>query len=192
MNLLLATLIGLSFSVRTPNDATKPLDYEIAVKSAKEDGKFQYFVKRDWERELGEEYIDTEFEITQKLKPYYVGVKYMDKQSKDYKYGQARFGMASDIFNAGVAITEDGNTMANVKLYKVVKGTPKPEHPLYKSIEYKIDFDLSTDLAVHIWEITSELRIYFSKNIHVFALMDKEMYNAKKDEQYKVGLGVKF
>ena len=32
MNLLLATLIGLSFSVRTSNDETKPLDYEIAVK----------------------------------------------------------------------------------------------------------------------------------------------------------------
>ena len=46
MNWLLATIIGLSFSVRTPNDDTKPLDYEIAVKSAKEAGNFQYFVKK--------------------------------------------------------------------------------------------------------------------------------------------------
>ena len=107
MNLLLATLIGLSFSVRTPNDDTKPLDYEIAVHSAKERGKFQYFVKRDWERELGEAYIDTQFEITQKLNPYYVGVKYIDKQSKDYKYGQARIGLSTDIINGGLAITNN-------------------------------------------------------------------------------------
>ena len=33
MNWLLATIVGLSLSVRTPNDDTKPLDYEIAVKS---------------------------------------------------------------------------------------------------------------------------------------------------------------
>ena len=48
MNWLLATIVGLSLSVRTPNDDTKPLDYEIAVKSAKEQGNFQYYVKRDW------------------------------------------------------------------------------------------------------------------------------------------------
>ena len=91
MNILLATLIGLSFSVRTPNDVTKPLDYEISINSAKEAGKFQYFVKRDWGRELGEEYIDTQYEITQRMKPYYVGVKYIEKQSKDYKYSQCLF-----------------------------------------------------------------------------------------------------
>ena len=120
MNLLLATLIGLSFSVRTPNDDTKPLDYEIAVKSAKEAGKFQYFVKRDWERELGEAYIDTQFEITQKLKPYYVGVKYMDKQSKNYQYSQARIGLSSDILDMGLGITPDA-TMLNFTFKKILK-----------------------------------------------------------------------
>ena len=67
MNWLLATIVGLSLSVRTPNDDTKPLDYEIAVKSAKEQGNFQYHVKRDWERELGKKYIDTEFEVIQNI-----------------------------------------------------------------------------------------------------------------------------
>ena len=87
MNILLATIIGLSFSVRTPNDATKPLDYEFAVRASKEAGNFQYFVKRDWERELGEEYIDTQIDITESIGLWYVGVKYVDKQSKFYKYG---------------------------------------------------------------------------------------------------------
>ena len=182
MNILLATLIGLSFSVRTPNDATKPLDYEIAVHSAKEQGKFQYFVKRDWERELGEEYVDTQFEITQKVKPYYLGVKYMDKQSRDYKYSQARIGLSSDIFNMGLGITPDA-TMVNFTFKKILKED---------TFEYKIYIDFSSDLKLQIWEIKSEARKYLTKYTHVYASFNKEFYNGFVDEQYKIGLGVKF
>ena len=181
MNWLLATIIGLSFSVRTPNDDTKPLDYEIAVKSAKEQGNFQYFVKRDWERELGEEYVDTQFEVTQKLNPYYVGVKYIDKQSKDYKYGQARIGMSTDIINGGLAITEE-TTMANFTFKKILKKD---------TFEYKIYIDFSSDLKTEIWEIKSEARKYLTKKTHVYASFNKEFYNGFVDEQYKIGLGVK-
>jgi hypothetical protein len=183
MNILLATLIGLSFSVRTPNDDTHPLDYEIAVHSAKEQGKFQYFVKRDWERELGEAHIDTQFEISQKLKPYYVGIKYMDKQSKDYKYSQARIGMSSDIVDAGLAITDSGSTMANMTFKKILKED---------TFEYKIYIDFSSDLITEIWEIKGEARKYLSKHTHIYASFNKEFYNNIADEQYKIGLGVKF
>ena len=49
---------GTSVSVRTPNDETKPLDYELSIKLNDTNGKIQYLLKRDWERELGEKYID--------------------------------------------------------------------------------------------------------------------------------------
>ena len=182
MNWLLATIIGLSFSVRTPNDDTKPLDYEIAVKSAKEQGNFQYFVKRDWERELGEEYVDTQFEVTQKLKPYYIGAKYIDKQSKDYKYSQIRMGISQDILDAGLAVTGEG-TMVNATFKKILKED---------TFEYKIYIDFSTNLVTEIWEIKSEARKYLTKKTHVYASFNKEFYNGFVDEQYKIGLGVKF
>ena len=44
---------GTSVSVRTPNDDTHPLDYELSVKLEDTNGKFQYLLKKDWERELG-------------------------------------------------------------------------------------------------------------------------------------------
>jgi len=182
MNILLATIIGLSFSVRTPNVTPNPLDYEIAVHSAKEQGKFQYFIKRDWERELGEEYIDTQYEITQHLKPYYVGVKYIDKQSKDYKYSQARIGLSSDIINVGLSITDEA-TMVNFTFKRILKKD---------TFEYKIYIDFSTDLVTEIWEIKSEARKYITKRTHVYASFNKEFYNSFVDEQYKVGIGVKF
>ena len=183
MNILLATIIGLSFSVRTPNVQPNPMDYEFAVKASKEAGKFQYFVKRDWERELGEQYIDTQFEVTQKLKPYYVGIKYIDKQSKDYKYSQARIGLSSDILDGGIAITGDGSTMANMTLKKILKKD---------TFEYKIYIDFSSDLKTEIWDIKSEARKYLNDYVNVFASFNKEFYNGFVDEQYKIGLGVKF
>ena len=177
----LATLIGMSFSVRTPNDATKPLDYEIAVKSAKEAGNFQYFIKRDWERELGEEYIDTQVEITETIGQWYAGIKYIDKQSKFYNYQQARFGMSTEVMKMGLAITGE-TTMLNMTFKKILKKD---------TFEYKFYLDLATDLKEEIWNIKSEARKYLTKHTLIYASFNKEFYNGFKDEQYKIGLAVK-
>ena len=182
MNILLATIIGLSFSVRTPNVQPNPMDYEFAIRASKEAGKFQYFVKRDWERELGEEYIDTQFDITESVGQWYVGVKYVDKQSKFYQYGQARIGFSTDIFKAGLAFTIDG-TMGNFTFNKILKKD---------TFEYKIYIDFTTDTKDEIWDIKSEVRKYFNKYVNVFAVFNKEFYNGFVDEQYKIGFGVKF
>ena len=182
MNILLATIIGLSFSVRTPNVQPNPMDYEYAVRASKEAGKFQYFVKRDWERELGEQYIDTQIDITESVGPWYVGVKYIDKQSKFYRYEQARLGLATKIIKAGLAFTDDG-TMANFTFKKILKKD---------TFEYKIYIDFSSDLKTEIWDIKSEARKYLTKHTHVYGSFNKEFYNGFVDEQYKIGLGVKF
>jgi len=55
---------GTSVSVRTPNDDTQPLDYELSIKLDDNEGKFRYNLKRDWERELGEKYIDDVFKFS--------------------------------------------------------------------------------------------------------------------------------
>ena len=66
--LLLATIISTSASVRTSNDDTKPLDYEFMTKIEKTEGNLTYIVKRDWERELGEPYIDNVVKLKTKKK----------------------------------------------------------------------------------------------------------------------------
>ena len=198
MNLLLATLIGLSFSVRTSNDETKPLDYEIAIKSAKEQGNFQYYVKRDWERELGEKFVDTEFSLIQNVGSdnkgkFYCGLKYVDKESKSFNYGQARIGAALPLINFGLALTTE-TTMINATFKKIFKDN---------TLEYKIYLDFASDLEQEIWDIKGEFRKYINKNVHIYALFNKEYVGGSKllskdylqtkiDEQYKVGIGYKF
>ena len=76
----MATEWGGSVSVRTPNDVTKPLDYEFSIKLDDDEGKFKYHLKRDWERELGEKYIDDVANIHLSIIPYiFLGVDYVNK-----------------------------------------------------------------------------------------------------------------
>ena len=45
--LFLASVLSTSFSVRTPNDNVKPLDYEFSIKAEDKKGKFTYNLKSD-------------------------------------------------------------------------------------------------------------------------------------------------
>ena len=84
--LLIAAILSTSFSVRTPNDDTKPLDYEFAIKAEKSEGNFTWAFKKDWERELGEKYEDDIFKFNYNTGILYGGLDYVDKESKDIKY----------------------------------------------------------------------------------------------------------
>ena len=76
--LLLATIVSTSLSVRTPNDVEKELDYEFSVKIENTNKNFQYLLKRDWERELGEKYIDEVFKFSHKINDF-INKKFMFK-----------------------------------------------------------------------------------------------------------------
>ena len=65
----MATEWGTSASVRTPNDPIHPLDYEFSIKLEDTDGKLKYLLKRDWERELGTEYVDDVISFNEILSP---------------------------------------------------------------------------------------------------------------------------
>ena len=63
-----SNVLSLSTSTRTPNDDAKPLDYELMVKLEKTNGSVNYLFKKDWERELGEPYIDNVVKFKYKSK----------------------------------------------------------------------------------------------------------------------------
>ena len=87
MNELLAGLILFSsFSMRTPNDTSIPKDdYEVSIGFKNK----SRFLKRDWERELGENYIDDEVWFQWKPKNFYFKPQYINKTSRDLEYGKA-------------------------------------------------------------------------------------------------------
>ena len=87
MNGLLSGLVLFSsFAMRTPNDITIPKDdYEVSIGMRNE----TLYIKRDWERELGENYIDDEVWFIWKPENLYFKPQYVNKTSRDLKYGKA-------------------------------------------------------------------------------------------------------
>ena len=189
--LLLATLItfgmtnewGTSFSVRTPNDDDKPLDYEYSIKVEDTEGNFQYLLKRDWERELGEKYIDNVAKFSHKLFDcYYYGVDYVDKESKDIFYTTYNIGVHSNGFKLGLSV-KDEVKLASFGFNKKVKKD---------GFEYSVGISLKSDLMdENIVNLKSEVKKWLSEKVNIFGLYKHEYYNKQEDFQFKVGIGVK-
>ena len=84
--LLSGLILFTSFSARTPNDDTITKDdYEIALGFKSEN----IYLKRDWERELGQSYIDDEIWFEWEPENFYFKPQYVNKTSRDLKYGKA-------------------------------------------------------------------------------------------------------
>ena len=184
---------GTSFSVRTANDDTKPLDYELSIKLNDTNGKFRYLLKRDWERELGEEYVDDIVNLQhQFLGHLYYGVDYVNKESKDIDYITANIGATIGWFKAGVSFKEsDGEVSPLLNLALSTKADVK-DLDGNPDITYLFSISAKSDISDnHIFNIKSEVKKWLTKRINVFGLYKHEYYNEKEDFQFKVGLGVK-
>ena len=183
LSLGMATEWGSSISVRTPNDEEKELDYEFSIKLEDTNDKIRYLLKRDWERELGEKYIDDVFKFShQWYDAFYYGVDYVNKESKDIFYTTYNIGVTSNGFKIGISVKEE------VKLFSLGYGKKLKQDDL----EYNVGFYLKTDLDVNnIINLKSEVKKWLSEKVNVFALYKHEYYNEKEDFQFKVGLGVK-
>ena len=193
LSLGIASEWGTSVSVRTPNDDTQPLDYELSIKLNDTNGKFQYLLKRDWERELGEKYIDDVVNLQHQFIGYlYYGIDYVNKESKDIDYTTLNIGATIDYFKAGASFKGvDGEVSPLLNLALSTKAEIKDldNNP---DISYIIGVSIKSNIADdNIINVKSEVKKWLSKKVNIFALYKHEYYNEKEDFQFKVGLGVK-
>ena len=190
----LSTEWGTSFSVRTANDESKPLDYELSIKLSDTNGKFRYLLKRDLERELGEKYIDDVVNFQHQVLGYlYYGVDYVNKESKDIDYITYNIGADIGYFKAGVSFKQtdeyDLATLLDLGFSTKAKIEDLDGNP---DVEYILSISAKSDISDnHIFNIKSEVKKWLTKRINVFGLYKHEYYNEKEDFQFKVGLGVK-
>ena len=80
-SLLAGIIVFSSVSFRTPNVQPNPDDYELSIGLTNDN----YYLNRQWERELGEPYVDDLFwfKIDEGV---YFKPEYMDKQSQGVRY----------------------------------------------------------------------------------------------------------
>ncbi len=184
--LLLSSIISFSVSVRTPNDDTKPLDYEYSVKAEKNEGKFTYYEKLDYERELGEKYIDFTGNYNYKFdNNLFLGLDYIEKESKDIYYKSLNLGWQHKSgFKIGLSAKhdEDYSYLANFGYNKKFK---------QDDLEYIVGLSVKSNLEDNVFNLKSEIKKWFTEKVNVFALYKHEYYNEKEDFQFKVGIGIK-
>ena len=185
---------GTSFSVRTANEVDKPLDYEFSIKLDDDEGKLKYHIKRDWERELGEKYIDDVVNFQHSIIPYiYYGIDYVDKESKDINYTTYNIGADIGYFKAGVSFkeVEEGrfDPLLNLALSTKAEIKDLDNNP---NISYIISISVKSNIYDdNIINVKSEVKKWLSKKVNIFGLYKHEYYNEQEDFQFKVGLGVK-
>ena len=191
--LSMASEWGTSVSVRTPNDDTKELDYELSIKLDDDEGKFRYNFKRDWERELGEKYIDDVIHLQHQVLGYlYYGVDYVNKESKDIDYTTLNIGATIDYFKAGASfkvIDDEVSPLLNLALLTKADIKDLDDNP---DITYTLSISVKSNISDdHILNIKSEVKKWITSRVNIFGLYKHEYYNEKEDFQFKVGLGVK-
>ena len=187
--LFLASVLSTSFSVRTPNDDVKPLDYEFSIKAEDKMGKFTYNLKRDWERELGEKYIDDVFKFSHNgYDVFYYGADYVNKESKDINYTTYNIGATVGYFKAGVSFKNE-QPLLNLGFSTKAKIEDLDGNP---DIEYILTISAKSDIGENnIFNIKSEVKKWLTQKVNIFGLYKHEYYNEEEDFQFKVGLGVK-
>ena len=187
LSLGIASEWGTSVSVRTPNEEDKPLDYELSIKLNDTNGKFQYLLKRDWERELGEQYIDDVVKIQhQVIGHLYYGVDYVNKESKDIDYTTLNIGATIDYFKAGVSfkvVDNEVSPLLNLALSTKLKK---------EDLEYNVGVSVKSDIGDNnIFNLKSEVKKWLTDKLNIYGIYKHEYYNKQEDFQFKVGLGVK-
>ena len=184
-SLLAGVMLFSSFAVRTPNVQPNPDDYEVSIGV----GHKNYFINRQWERELGSFYLDdlVWLKYDDKL---YVKPEYMDKQSQGVKYLKvdyrleyygATWGFTTRSTNDGL---NDYETFASVGISKKKKYyqdkvevevtfdgyAPPNEAGDFKTFEFEDKFKVS-------WKLTDKVRVY--NQGEVSKLKGKEYYKGK-------------
>tara|TARA_R110000737_G_scaffold132543_1_gene164154 strand:+ start:42 stop:644 length:603 start_codon:yes stop_codon:yes gene_type:complete len=172
-SLLAGVMLFGSYAMRTPNEKPNPDDYEVSIGITH---KF-FHVNRQWERELGEKYLDDLIWLKLDTAGVYFKPEYMNKNSQEIKYlkidwrnkwKDLSYGFTSRNDNSNV-FSKNFETFMSVgfskkKKYKDDKievevtfdGYLPPDeegHTTIDEFEYEEKFKIS-------WKLTDKVRIY--------------------------------
>ena len=187
-SLLAGVMLFSSFAMRTPNVQPNPDDYEVSIGVSHDN----FYVNRQWERELGTKYIDDLFWLKIDngvyFKPEYMnqesqGVKYlkMDWRNKwkDWSYGFTSRNSDDNVFSKNfetfmsVGLNRKKAYGEIVEVEVTFDGYLPPDEngdTDLKNFEFEDKFKVS-------WKLTDKIRIYNLGEIS--KLQGKQFYKAK-------------
>ena len=168
-SLLTGIMLFSSFAIRTPNVQPNPDDYEISVGVSHSN----YYINRQWERELGEQYIDDLVWAKLEGGGVYFKPEYMNKESQKVKYMKMDWRRSWKGVTLGFTtrsttdVLDEYETFASVGISKKKKYSndaievevtfdgyaPPNEEGDFNVFEYEDKFKIS-------WKLTDKVRLY--------------------------------
>ncbi len=191
LNSLLSGLIFFgSFAMRTPNNPEiSGDDYELSVGFK---SKSIYF-KRDYERELGEKYIDDEMWLIYEPSIFYIKPQYVNKTSRDLQYRKLDARYKRNWFSVGYTGFYTDDKLENLTSFgidntKKINGhlslvTKLDGYYLKSDIKEEERFDFETFISLN-WKFTDKLT--FLNILDYNDIKDKEYYKFKVGLEYKL------
>tara|TARA_B100002019_G_C21235145_1_gene582289 strand:+ start:558 stop:1151 length:594 start_codon:yes stop_codon:yes gene_type:complete len=193
-SLLAGVILFSSFAARTANVQPNPDDYEISIGLNHEN----FHINRQWERELGEPYIDDlfwyKFDNVLYFKP-----EYMNKESKGVKYLKIDSRRAFGDWSFGfTSRNDDDNVFSRNFVTFISFGVTKKKKYFDDKIEVDVSFDgyfppseeegrdtfEFEDKFKVSWKLTEKLRVYNLGEIS--KLQGQEFYKAKIGFEYSL------
>mgnify|MGYP001363219409 FL=1 len=185
-SLLAGVMLFTSFAARTPNVQPNPDDYEVSIGISKDN----FYVNRQWERELGEFYIDDLFwaKIDNGI---YFKPEYMNKESQGVRYLKIDARRSWKGMSLGFTSRNSNENVfsKNFETFVSFGGSTKKKYWDKVDVEFSFDgyFPPSQDDGRDTFEfenkfktsypLTEKIRLYNTGEIS--KLQGKEFYKAK-------------
>ena len=185
-SLLAGVMLFTSFAARTPNVQPNPDDYEVSIGISKDN----FYFNRQWERELGEFYIDDLFWV--KIdNGIYFKPEYMNKESQGVRYLKidSRRSWKGLSFGFTSRNSDENVFSKNFETFVSFGGSTKKKYWDKVDVEFSFDgyFPPSQDDGRDTFEfenkfktsypLTEKIRLYNTGEIS--KLQGKEFYKAK-------------
>ena len=188
-SLLAGVMLFSSFAARTPNVQPNPDDYEVSVGLSHDN----FHVNRQWERELGEFYIDdlfwAKFDNGIYFKP-----EYMNKESQGVKYLKIDSRRSWKGFSFGfTSRNDDDNVLStNFETFVSFGGSTKRKYWEKVDVEFSFDgyFPPSEEEDRDTFEFENKFKMSYPLTERIRLYNTGEISKLQGNQFYKAKVGV--
>ena len=188
-SLLAGVMLFSSFAARTPNVQPNPDDYEVSIGISHDN----FHINRQWERELGEFYVDdlfwAKFDNGLYFKP-----EYMNKESQGVKYLKIDSRRSWKGFSLGFTSRNDDDNVlsSNFETFVSFGGSTKKKYWEKVDVEFSFDgyFPPSEEEGRDNFEFENKFKMSYplTERIRLYNL--GEVSKLQGTEFYKAKVGI--
>ena len=191
-SLLAGVMLFTSFAARTPNVQPNPDDYEVSVGISDDN----FYLNRQWERELGSFYIDDLFWLKYD-NGLYIKPEYMNKESRNVKYLKLDARRNVKDWSFGLTSRSIGDDILNSGFETFVSFGMSKKKTYWEKVEVDVSFDgyfpPSQEEGRDTFEFEDKFKVSYqlTEKIRIYNLGEISKLQGKEFYKAKIGFEVK-